>query len=197
MIALFDWGPPRLPCGHPPSKMQPDSGAIMILSPGRARALILFLFCALPASTVEAACTDSPAPGVVWTRCLLNERDLRGVALKDAVLRGSSFIRADLSGADLSGADGRNAKFVSARLETTRFAGADLKESDFTSADMTGADLRNADLSDARFYKTVLRDADLTGARLNDADILRADFSGALWTDGKTRCAEGSIGLCR
>ena len=41
-----------------------------------------------------------------------------------------------------------------------------------------------------------MRGADLTNAVLEGADLLRTDFSGARWIDGRTICAEGSIGRC-
>ena len=48
----------------------------------------------------------------------------------------------------------------------------------------------------ARLFRATLRNADLTDARMTGADLLKADLSGATWTDGRTVCAEGSIGQC-
>ena len=42
----------------------------------------------------------------------------------------------------------------------------------------------------------ILRGVDLSQANLTGADLLRANLSGAIWTDGTTICAEGSIGRC-
>jgi uncharacterized protein YjbI with pentapeptide repeats len=73
---------------------------------------------------------------------------------------------------------------------------ARLIRADFTNADLTGASLRQADLTNARFFRADLSNADLTGARLADTDLLRAVLAGATWIDGKTVCAESSIGQC-
>ncbi len=144
-----------------------------------------------------AACTDAAAPGVNWRGCLMDAMDLREVDLTGADIANASFKRADLTGARLAEVKGRRAKFVSAVLAGADLSNADLRLADFTSADLTGAVLVQADLRAARFFKAVLRDADFTGARLERADLLHADLSGARWVDGKTICAEGSIGRCR
>ena len=145
---------------------------------------------------VLAECFDVAAPEVYWRRCLQDEQDLRAVDLSGATLRDASFKRADLSGADLTGADARRAKFVSAVLHGTRFDDANLALADMTKAELRGASLRNADLTRARMFRADFRGADLTGARLNDADLLHANFSEAIWIDGVTICAEGSLGQC-
>jgi len=48
----------------------------------------------------------------------------------------------------------------------------------------------------AKLVAADLRGADFTGANLRGADFFRAQLGGALWTDGKTRCAVRSIGQC-
>ena len=164
------------------------------------RRLLLFagLLLALlpPDREARAGCADFAQPGVEWRRCLMDGADLTDVDLTGAVLRDSSFKRADLSGSVLREVDARRAKFVSARLVGVVLDGANLARADLTSADLTGASLRDADLRAAKLYQTILRDVDLTGARLDGADLLRADLSGARWIDGKSVCAEGSIGRC-
>lgn len=167
----------------------------------RAARLIGSMFLAVlsPAAGVapaQAECADAPMPGVVWRRCLMDGLDLAGVDLTGAEIRDSSFKRTDLGGAVLVGVDGRRAKFVSARLVGADLSQANLVGTDFTSADLTGARLVHADLRQARFFRAVLRDADLTGAKLERADFLYADLAGARWVDGRTICAEGSIGRC-
>ena len=51
-----------------------------------------------------------------------------------------------------------------------------------------------ANLSRARLFRANLRGVNFTNARMRGADLLEADLSGALWIDGKRRCAEGSRG---
>jgi uncharacterized protein YjbI with pentapeptide repeats len=146
--------------------------------------------------TALADCSDFAAPGVNWRRCLQDGQDLRGVDLSGATLDDASFKRTDLSGADLSGADARRAKFVSTVMHDVNLDEARLVRADMTKADLTGASLRDADLTNARLFRADLSKADLTGARLEDADLLKAAFAGATWIDGKTICAENSIGQC-
>jgi hypothetical protein len=51
----------------------------------------LLLGALLLAGPALGACADSPAPGVVWRRCLLDNVDLSGRDLTGATLRDSSF----------------------------------------------------------------------------------------------------------
>jgi uncharacterized protein YjbI with pentapeptide repeats len=145
---------------------------------------------------VLADCYDVAAPEVYWRRCVHDAQNLRDVDLSGATLRDGSFKRADLSGADLTGADARRAKFVSAVLHGTRFDDANLALADMTKAELQGASLRNSDLTRARMFRADLRGADLTGASLDGTDLLNADLSEAVWIDGVTICAEGSISQC-
>jgi uncharacterized protein YjbI with pentapeptide repeats len=145
---------------------------------------------------VLADCSDVPAPEVYWRRCVHDAQNLRDVDLSGATLRDGSFKRTDLSGADLTGADARRGKFVSAVLHGTRFDDANLVQADLTKAELQGASLRNADLTRARMFRANLRGADLTGASLDGTDLLKANLSEAVWIDGATICAEGSIGQC-
>jgi len=143
-----------------------------------------------------AECSDVPAPGVYWRRCVQDGQDLRGVDLAGATLRDSSFKRADLTDANLAEADARRAKFVSTILHNTRLDDANLVRADFTNADLSDASLVGADLTSARMFRADLSRADLTGARLSNTDLLHAVLSGATWTDGKTICSEDSVGQC-
>lgn len=149
-----------------------------------------------PLGPVLAGCTDPAAPAVNWLRCYFDERDLRGTDLTDATLRDGRFARADLGGAKLVRVDARRAKFFTAALVDVDFNSARLAEADFTKANLTGASFRKADLRRAKLFRAILRDADFTEARMRGADLLDADLSGARWVDGKTICAEGSIGQC-
>jgi uncharacterized protein YjbI with pentapeptide repeats len=147
-------------------------------------------------SPAMAECSDFAGPGVYWRRCVQDGQNLRDVDLSGAVLRDSSFKRADLTGADLTGVDARRAKFVSATLKDATLDGARLVQSDLTTADLTGASLRDADLTRAKLFRTDLRGADLTGAEIDGIDLLKAELDGATWIDGKTICAEDSVGQC-
>ncbi len=143
------------------------------------------------------ACTEPPYPKVNWERCYMEERNFSGVDLKGAKLRDARFHRSILDGSNLSVVDAHRAKFISAYMPKITFDFAHLTESDFTKANLQGASLINADLRRTRFFRANLRGANLSGARLTGADFLNADLSGATWIDGKTVCAEGSIGQCK
>jgi uncharacterized protein YjbI with pentapeptide repeats len=145
---------------------------------------------------VWANCTDVPAPGVYWRRCLQDGQDLHAVDLTGATLREASFERADLSEAILVEVDARRAKFISTTLQKAHLDRANLVRADFTNADLRGASLAGADLTMARMFRADLSGANLTGARLADTDLLKAVLAGATWIDGKTVCAEDSIGQC-
>ena len=56
----------------------------------------------LISSAASAACTDTPAPGVDWKRCSLDNRHFQDANLAGANLRSAFFARSDFSGADLS-----------------------------------------------------------------------------------------------
>jgi uncharacterized protein YjbI with pentapeptide repeats len=159
---------------------------------------ILGFVCLLVSASqpVLADCSDVPAPGVHWRRCLQDGQILRGVDLSGAVLRDASFKRADLTGANLTGADIRRAKFVSAILHEARFDNANMVQADLTNAELQGASLHHTDLTRARLFRADLSGADLTGARIEGTDLLHANLSGATWIDGVTICSEGSLGQC-
>lgn len=144
-----------------------------------------------------ADCADPPQPGVDWRRCTMHNRDFIDADLTGAKLKSGRFTRVDFSGTDLSKVDGRRAKFIDAVARKAKFDGARLTRADFTEADLTDVSFRNADLYGAQLQGAILKGADLTGAKLEDADLARADLSGARWVDGKTICAEGSIGQCK
>jgi uncharacterized protein YjbI with pentapeptide repeats len=144
----------------------------------------------------EAACTDPPGAGVDWRSCNFDNYPLAGVNLTGANLNDASFNWADLTGANLDGARGR-ARFARAKMAGATFRDAQLRGADFSQAKLNDADFTGADLADVRFQSAILRGANLTGARVRNADFFRADLSGAIWTDGKHICAEGSISFCR
>jgi uncharacterized protein YjbI with pentapeptide repeats len=160
-----------------------------------ASTLIVWVAAAAPFAA-HAACTDGAAPAVDWRRCAFYGAELRKENLSGANLRDAAFDLARLEGADLSKAEAYRAKFVGAKLAGAQLDGAVLGEADFTRADLTDASLVGADLRRARFFRATLKGADLSRARLAGADLLGADLSGALWTDGKRRCGDNSIGQC-
>jgi uncharacterized protein YjbI with pentapeptide repeats len=173
--------------------MRPEREPVVV---ARGLLLLVIVLGTFLAGRAEAACTDAAAPGVKWRRCLLDGQDLSGVDLTKAELRDTSFKRADLGQARLDGVEAQRAKFVQANMAGASLVEANLTQADFTYADLQGATLRGASLRQARLYEAKLRGADLTGVILENADFLRADLSGALWIDGTTRCAEGSVGRC-
>jgi uncharacterized protein YjbI with pentapeptide repeats len=163
------------------------------------RACLLALAAGLAALTplrAYADCTDAPGPTVDWQRCYQDGRDFAGADLSKAQLRDASFTRAILEKTNFAGADAFGAKFYSARMAGVSFEGARVAEADFSEADLTGAIFRKTDMRGAKLISANLHDADLSGANLRGADLFRAQLGGALWTDGKTRCAEGSVGQC-
>lgn len=143
-----------------------------------------------------AECTDPAAPNVDWRRCYFERQNLLDLKLVGANLRDASFSRSNLSGSDLSKVEGLGAKFISATMKNVKFDGAELVEADMTKADLTGASFKNADLRRAQLFRATLRGADLSGAKTRGTNFLEADLTGATWTDGKKKCAEGSIGRC-
>ena len=96
-----------------------------------------------------------------------------------------------------SSVDARRAKFISSALHNARLDDANLVRADLTNADLTGASLVGVDLTSARMFGADLSRADLTGARLASTDLLKAILAGATWIDGKTICAEDSVGQCQ
>ncbi|WP_270937962.1 pentapeptide repeat-containing protein [Falsiroseomonas oryzae] len=157
----------------------------------------LVLLTILVAQPALAACTDPPAPEVVWRRCLLDGRDLSGADLSRAHLRDASFQRGRLGGTRLVGADATDARFVSADLTGADMTEATLREADFTRATLRGAKLMRTDMRRARLFRADLTGADLTGAELGGADLSGATLDGARWTDGQRVCAVGSVGTCQ
>jgi acyl-CoA thioesterase FadM len=138
-----------------------------------------------------------PLTHTLSRRCLLDRQDLSGIDLTGANLRDASFARADLSKAKLADIGGYNVKFLSTNLQSAVLDHAKLEGADFTKADLTGASLKDTDLRRASLFRATLKNANLSGAQMREADLSFADFTGATWTDGKTVCAEGSVGKCR
>lgn len=170
-----------------PRRRQPGRPGLTVL-------ILIFLFC--PAIAF-AKCTDAPRPGVEWIRCFLNERSFTDIDITNGTVRDSSFSRATLDNAIFENVDARRAKFVSSSMRAINLRHANLRDADMTKAILDKADLSHADLRSVRFFQASLRHVNLTGARLDNADFYRTDLSGAIWVDGETVCAEGSLGICK
>ena len=157
----------------------------------------LLLGAMLLAGPALGACADSPAPGVVWRRCLLDNADFSGRDLAGATLRDSSFARARFVEAKLNGIDGSDARFSFADMTRADLTGATLRSTDLTRAVLAGATLKGADLRRATLFRADLRGADLTGAELTGANLSGAELGGARWLDGQRICAAASVGACQ
>ena len=117
----------------------------------------------------------------------IDEMDLDG-AILTGDFSGFDFTGRNLSTAVLNGAKFENAKFVNAK-----FNGARLWFGWFVGADFTGAELQGADLSYGNFTRAIFTTAKMPGNSFKTRDAI---FDEAVWTDGKTICAEGSLGRC-
>tara|TARA_B100000686_G_C16420128_1_gene776706 strand:+ start:192 stop:653 length:462 start_codon:yes stop_codon:yes gene_type:complete len=144
-----------------------------------------------------AGCTDPANAGVNWQRCNFSEKNLLNVNLKEARLRDTRFIRSILNNSNLSFAKADRAKFINTKAVAVIFYGAQLRGADFTKADLEKTTFENSDLRQARFFRANLKNSNFTGAKISGADFLKANLSGVRWVDGKTICAEGSIGQCQ
>lgn len=164
-----------------------------------ARSVIPALLLAATGLSPAAAftnCSDSPAPGVNWTRCVLGDVAYENVNMTGAQLISARLERSSFDGSNFTDARARSVKLVSASLKNTVFDRADLQDADLTRADLEGASFKDARLRRTRLYRANLRGADFSGATLEGAELLHADLTGARWTDGERICAEGSIGRC-
>ena len=161
-------------------------------------ARVFGLACALVAfaEPVLADCSDFAQPGVNWRRCSQDGQDLREADLTGATVRDASFLRADLSGAILAEADARRTRFISAEMLKVVLDRANLVRADLTNANLPGASLKGADLTLTKLFAANLSGADLSGARLAETDLHRALLDDAIWIDGRTICAKGSVGQC-
>ena len=134
----------------------------------------------LTAQPAVAACGDSPAPGVDWSKCEKRRLILRGQDLSNGTFLRTDFARSDLAEATLAGADLTEAIFDRARLAGADLTGARLEKAEGDRADVTGAILRDADMSKAAMSRTDFSGADFTGATLAKAELSRAILAGAM-----------------
>ena len=80
--------------------------------------------------------------GINFSKCRLDEANLRGVSLKNASFRSASLVDADLTNADLRRADFEQAflngaNFTAAKLDGSRFAEAELGRTLFVDTDLS------------------------------------------------------------
>jgi len=100
---------------------------------------------------------------------------------KGAILRDSSFYKAELHGAVLDEAVLERASFYKAKLNNSSFRQAKMWNARFLMvrlevADMTGAKLNGADLRDSIFYKVNFNGADLSGVNFSGANLCDCSF---------------------
>ncbi len=130
-------------------------------------------------------CSAPPAPGVNWSFCHMEGRDLSRADLRGARLSNIRLQGANLHGANLAGADLAYAELGRADLGFADLHGARLQGAVLTGANLAGANLAGADLA----Y------ANLQGALLTGATLEQTNLSKAYWVDGRL-CASGSISRC-
>ena len=129
---------------------------------GCALGAVLLMVCSLPQA--DAACTDSPAPGVDWSKCQKGRLIMRGADLSSGRFAGTDFGRSDLSDAKLVGADLERASIDNARLIGADLSRAKLVKINGYRANLSQAKLVGADLTKAELQRANLSKADLTGA---------------------------------
>src|SRR3546814_21099447 len=64
--------------------------------------LALMLLALAPISEALAECTDPPAPGVTWRRCIFDRLAFKNADIPDPKLPDASFFHPHLSGTNLS-----------------------------------------------------------------------------------------------
>jgi len=109
----------------------------------------------------------------------LQQVDLSGADLSEAILSGADLKGAILSGADLSWAILSDANLSRADLNGAILSGADLRGANLSRATLSGAKLNSANLWEADLIEANLIEANLSGANLWEADLREADLSGA------------------
>ena len=164
----------------------------------RLTVLGLLLAAGLFAGGTLAKCTDSPEPGVDWSKCDKRLLILSNQNLSKGLLAGTDFSRSDLSGATLvdvaangaifdyarlHGADLSRAKLIKMTAYRADFSGATLVGANLHKAELARANFAKADLSGANLRKTGLSRSTLEGARLLQANLAGADLARAKLKD--------------
>ena len=117
--------------------------------------------------------------GANFRQALLSGEDLHGANLSQTDLRGAYLRGANLYGADLSKADLGQANLSQANLGEANLSQANLGEANLSQANLGEANLREANLGEANLSGADLRGADLRAANLSAANLEAADFRGA------------------
>lgn len=148
-----------------------------------------------PASELETPATDVKAilsllGNAAWAREPAKDLSgckLRGLELKNADLRHTVFVDADLRGTNLEGSRLDGVTFVGAKLEKAYLRRCSLRAVDLTAADLTGATLRDAGLQSAKVFGAVFENTSILGANFTGATgAVRQQFESALYDDTTT-----------
>ena len=108
-------------------------------------------------------------------RAMLEDCDLTKLDLSHMNFSDGVFIRCRFDDSE-----GRGVKFVGAILRSSSFDRADLTNADFQRADLSGAVLGKTNLSNADLRGASFRQAEMTGVVLAGATMIDSDFSGAV-----------------
>jgi hypothetical protein len=110
----------------------------------------------------------------------LDDRQLGGIQMYMADLRGASVWRTDLRNANLLSSDLHGAFLWEAKLNSAKLSGCGCQKASFRRADLRDADLELANLAGA-----YLDGANLTGAQLDHADLTDIYYGTTTsWPDG-------------
>lgn len=107
-------------------------------------------------------------------------KNLHGINLKGANLRGFSFLRSNLSGKDLSYAIINYTRFISANLERAIFANNIAERVDFTEANLNNAQFINVNLRESNFEKAKLESAIFTNVNFKNNKFENSNLNNAI-----------------
>jgi len=120
---------------------------------------------------VEAMLQETDLRGGNLENALLMDACANGASFREANLNGANLTKAELTEADFSDASARGARFSRAILDRARLDAGDLSHAALDQADCSGASLRNANLEAADLRRANLSGADLSGAQLRGAKL--------------------------
>lgn len=118
----------------------------------------------------------------------LDQTNLSGVNLQEAILIEASFFAANLERANFTKAQLAKAIFLNAYLPQANFTEANLLAATFREASVMNANFERANLTKSSFYAAHLQGSNFNGANLTGADLVaaileRANFSNANLTE--------------